>query len=104
MSINSAAASAMPRLPVTWQEFSQLLRSYQTATRPASESNPVDAVDSISLNVQSDPSNGQAALSNWADKNLGTWSSTTQHGSNGAHNPVDSPHAKDFSGGIDVWA
>jgi len=42
MSIHSAAAaSALPRLPVSWKEFGELLRASQTAPKSAPKQEPV---------------------------------------------------------------
>ena len=105
MSIYTAAASAVPRLPLSLQDFCVLLRSYEPTTRAPTESRPVNQIDARESNVRSQQSGDDTTTSNGTYEKPSSWSGSMQYGGNGANNPCDSPHQDpDPRIGIDLWA
>lgn len=97
MSFTSATNSALPRLPVTWKEFSELLRANQESPKPDSDGRRVERVPDSRFSNVSAGSHDQAADEQMFGNQPGTWNATYKSDGSPAQNPCDSPHSSGYS-------
>ncbi|MCY2984323.1 MAG: hypothetical protein NTY15_11910 [Planctomycetota bacterium] len=106
MSISSAAASAtIQQQPVARNEFSKKGFRGDTGQQPF-QLRLVTGIDSGGLGGNARRFSGDSGGYKFASQMLlQHWNSSTEHGSNGAHNPLDSPPSTDLqSNGFECWA
>jgi hypothetical protein len=104
MSLNSAAASAMPRLPVTWKEFSELLRANQAASKLPPEDRPVERITATNMDVVSYESENRGESGRFVKSDHGSWKATYERDEQPSAEARDSPEFESPEKGIDFYA
>lgn len=79
MCSSNAAASPMPQLPVTWKEFSELLRNNNREAKSQETNQAVERIEPSRFQVlTSGASDQQADEQRFGQNKLGSWSATYQ--------------------------
>jgi len=107
VSISSAAASATIQQQAIAANDLPKKGSRGFAGPQPSQLRLVTGIDSVGLSPNEKRFTGDAGSSKFGNQlSLQHWNSSTEHGSNGAHNPLDSPPVSDphQSKGFECWA
>ena len=93
MIANSVSASSMPRLPVSWREFSELLRIRTSEAMRPSHERTVESVKEGRLDIRSDGSSNQQDQHRHATNQTEQPTRPIAQSSNGATTPVSPGNA-----------
>ncbi len=94
MIASSVTAASMPRLPVSWREFSELLQLRTKESMRPSKTTAVLATEAGRLDIRSDQSSNQQDQHGFAAKEQNNSANTSTNQYRSTFNPCDSPPVK----------